>query len=76
MWSARHRLDVMKRIAAPMVGGAVTSLILELLVYPVIYYLWRSRELDPSLQPTQREILKKASPRVRDLNRSVPETAR
>lgn len=35
----------MKRIAAPMVGGVVTSVLLELMVYPVIYYLWRGRRL-------------------------------
>jgi Cu(I)/Ag(I) efflux system membrane protein CusA/SilA len=52
MWSAGTGSDVMKRIAAPMVGGAVTSLVLELLVYPVIYYIWRSRRLDPSKEPT------------------------
>ncbi len=37
--------DVMKRIAAPMIGGVVTSAILELLIYPVIYVIWRRREL-------------------------------
>ena len=37
--------DVSKRIAAPMVGGLVTSFLLELLVYPVIFYLWRGRKL-------------------------------
>jgi Cu(I)/Ag(I) efflux system membrane protein CusA/SilA len=37
--------DVMKRIAAPMIGGIVTSAILELLLYPVIYLLWRKRHL-------------------------------
>jgi Cu(I)/Ag(I) efflux system membrane protein CusA/SilA len=52
MWSTGTGSDVMKRIAAPMVGGAVTSLLLELLVYPVLYYIWRSRSLDPSLEPT------------------------
>jgi Cu(I)/Ag(I) efflux system membrane protein CusA/SilA len=36
---------VMKRIAAPMIGGILTSFILELLVYPVIYYIWRNRRL-------------------------------
>jgi len=36
----------MKRIAAPMVGGIVTSFLLELLVYPAIYAFWRERELD------------------------------
>jgi copper/silver efflux system protein len=35
----------MKRIAAPMVGGVVTSTILELLIYPSIYYLWKGRSL-------------------------------
>jgi Cu(I)/Ag(I) efflux system membrane protein CusA/SilA len=35
----------MKRIAAPMIGGIVTSGILELLIYPVIYVMWRKREL-------------------------------
>ena len=33
--------DVMKRIAAPMLGGLVSSFLLELLVYPAVYYLWR-----------------------------------
>jgi Cu(I)/Ag(I) efflux system membrane protein CusA/SilA len=35
----------MKRIATPMIGGIVTSGILELLIYPVIYVMWRKREL-------------------------------
>jgi Cu(I)/Ag(I) efflux system membrane protein CusA/SilA len=34
---------VMKRIAAPMVGGLVTSFILELLVYPAVYLLWKGK---------------------------------
>ena len=42
MWSHGTGADVMKRIAAPMVGGVVTSVMLELLVYPVIYFLWKS----------------------------------
>ncbi len=37
--------DVMKRIAAPMVGGVITSAILELIIYPAIYVLWRERQL-------------------------------
>ncbi|MEW6757417.1 MAG: CusA/CzcA family heavy metal efflux RND transporter [Acidobacteriota bacterium] len=37
--------DVMKRIAAPLVGGLVTSFLLELLVYPALFYLWKRREL-------------------------------
>ena len=39
--------EVMSRIAAPMVGGMVSALILTLLVLPVIYYLWRSRNINP-----------------------------
>ncbi len=35
----------MKRIAAPMVGGVVTSAILELLVYPALYFIWKGRRL-------------------------------
>jgi len=52
MWSHGAGADVMKRIAAPMVGGVVTSGIMELMVYPVIYYLWRGRKLSPELTPT------------------------
>jgi Cu(I)/Ag(I) efflux system membrane protein CusA/SilA len=45
MWSTATGSDVMKRIAAPMVGGLVSSFALELLVYPAIYYLWKKKEL-------------------------------
>jgi len=45
MWSAGTGADLMKRIAAPMVGGLVTSFAMELLVYPAIYYLWRRKEV-------------------------------
>jgi Cu(I)/Ag(I) efflux system membrane protein CusA/SilA len=48
MWSTSAGADVMKRIAAPMIGGLVTSFILELLVYPAIYKLWKKRELEPT----------------------------
>jgi copper/silver efflux system protein len=41
MWSSGTGSDVMKRIAAPMVGGIVTSSLLELLIYPAIYVLWK-----------------------------------
>jgi copper/silver efflux system protein len=37
--------DFMKRIATPMIGGIITSAILELLIIPVIYIVWRKREL-------------------------------
>jgi Cu(I)/Ag(I) efflux system membrane protein CusA/SilA len=45
LWSAGVGADVMKPIAAPMIGGVVTSAVMELLVYPVIFYLWKSRSL-------------------------------
>ncbi len=35
----------MKRIATPMIGGVVTSTIMELLVYPAIFYAWRARRV-------------------------------
>ncbi|MGZ7079429.1 MAG: efflux RND transporter permease subunit, partial [Thermoanaerobaculia bacterium] len=41
MWSTGTGADVMKRIAAPMIGGLFTSFLMELLVYPAIYYLWK-----------------------------------
>ncbi|RJR47285.1 MAG: efflux RND transporter permease subunit [Deltaproteobacteria bacterium] len=41
MWSMGTGADVMKRIAAPMIGGIVTSFLLELLVYPPIYEIWK-----------------------------------
>jgi Cu(I)/Ag(I) efflux system membrane protein CusA/SilA len=41
MWATGAGADVMKRIAAPMVGGIFTSFLLELLVYPVVYLLWK-----------------------------------
>ena len=43
MWSTSAGADVMKRIAAPMIGGLATSFVLELLVYPAIYKLWKKR---------------------------------
>jgi Cu(I)/Ag(I) efflux system membrane protein CusA/SilA len=41
MWSVGAGADVMKRIAAPMIGGIFTSFLLELLVYPAIYEVWK-----------------------------------
>ncbi|MBI2344215.1 MAG: efflux RND transporter permease subunit [Deltaproteobacteria bacterium] len=45
MWSFGTGADVMKRIAAPMVGGLATSFLMELIVYPAIYFLWKQRHL-------------------------------
>jgi copper/silver efflux system protein len=67
MWSPMMQAgaDVMKRIATPMIGGIITSAILELLIFPVIYVNWRKRELEdqteaaaplipPELVPSER----------------------
>ena len=45
LWSTGTGADVMRRIAAPMVGGVVTSFLGELLVFPAIYFIWRGRKL-------------------------------
>jgi Cu(I)/Ag(I) efflux system membrane protein CusA/SilA len=45
MWSHGAGADVMKRIAAPMIGGVISSFLLELMVYPAIYEIWRGREM-------------------------------
>jgi copper/silver efflux system protein len=55
MGSTGTGADLMKRIAAPMVGGLVTSFVMELLVYPAIYFLWRRKGLaqDSSVSTTE-----------------------
>ena len=53
LWSHGAGADVMKRIATPMVGGVITSTIMELAVYPAIYFLWRSRELKPVVSKSE-----------------------
>ena len=45
MWSTGSGADVMKHIAAPLIGGILTSFILELVVYPVIYEIWKVKRL-------------------------------
>ncbi|QOY87535.1 efflux RND transporter permease subunit [Paludibaculum fermentans] len=45
LWSTGTGSEVMKRIAAPMVGGLASSFLIELIVYPVLYDLWKSRQL-------------------------------
>jgi Cu(I)/Ag(I) efflux system membrane protein CusA/SilA len=49
MWSTGTGADVMKRIAAPMVGGVISSFVLQLLIYPVIFAIWKwHREVKPA----------------------------
>jgi Cu(I)/Ag(I) efflux system membrane protein CusA/SilA len=48
LWSHGTGAEVMQRIAAPVVGGMITSTILTLVVIPAVYYLWRRRGLEGS----------------------------
>jgi Cu(I)/Ag(I) efflux system membrane protein CusA/SilA len=43
LWSTGTGSDLMKRVVAPMAGGLATSFLLELLIYPAIYFIWKSR---------------------------------
>lgn len=45
MWTSGTGADVMKRIAAPMIGGMVSTTLLALMVIPALYFIWRRREL-------------------------------
>jgi Cu(I)/Ag(I) efflux system membrane protein CusA/SilA len=53
LWSTGTGSAILKRIAAPMVGGIVTSFVLELLVYPAIYAIWRSPAGQETLKDRQ-----------------------
>jgi Cu(I)/Ag(I) efflux system membrane protein CusA/SilA len=59
MWSHGAGADVMKRIAAPMIGGVLSSVAMELLVYPAIYLLWKRKHLGDNNNVTE---LKEARP--------------
>jgi Cu(I)/Ag(I) efflux system membrane protein CusA/SilA len=51
MWSVGAGADVMKRIAAPMIGGIITSFLMELIIYPPIFAIWKwNFEVKPSLR--------------------------
>ena len=52
MWSTGAGADVMKRIAAPLMGGVVTSGAMVLLVFPVVFYLWKARGLADAAEAT------------------------
>jgi Cu(I)/Ag(I) efflux system membrane protein CusA/SilA len=56
MWSIGTGSDVMKRIAAPMVGGIFSSFALELLIYPMVYEFWKcNTSPEPFAHPTSIE---------------------
>jgi len=51
MWSAGAGGDVMKRIAAPMIGGILTSFLMELIIYPPVFAIWKwNYEVKPALK--------------------------
>lgn len=63
MWSVGTGADVMKRIAAPMLGGIFTSFLMELLVYPAIYAIWRwNFDLKPKLAKVPVAEIESSSP--------------
>jgi Cu(I)/Ag(I) efflux system membrane protein CusA/SilA len=53
LWSSGTGADVMRRVAAPMVGGLVSSFLLELIVYPAIYAVWKRRQLRARVEITR-----------------------
>ncbi len=54
MWSVGTGADVMKRIAAPMIGGIITSFVMELVLYPPIFAIWKwNWEVKPALKAEQ-----------------------
>jgi len=55
MWSAGTGADVMKRIAAPMLGGILTSFLMELVVYPPIFALWK---WNWEVKPAQKRLMR------------------
>jgi Cu(I)/Ag(I) efflux system membrane protein CusA/SilA len=62
MWSVGTGADVMKRIAAPMIGGIVTSFLMELAIYPPVFAIWKwNFEVKPSLRKQGRGLLKPVS---------------
>ena len=57
MWSGGAGADVMKRVAAPMVGGMISATVLTLAVIPAVYLLWRGWQVSHRPEPSSREIL-------------------
>lgn len=73
LWSQGMGADVMKRIAAPMVGGMVTSTVLTLVVIPAIYSLWKERELARSAKRARVEGASRLAPLpIAELAKSHP----
>ncbi len=58
MWSHGTGAGTMKRIAAPMVGGMISSTILTLLIIPALYFLWRRRELSDTSEDEAAPVLR------------------
>lgn len=62
LWSQQTGSDVLKRIAAPMVGGLITSAALTLIVLPVVYSLWREWEMRAGREVVERYTEAEATP--------------
>jgi copper/silver efflux system protein len=63
LWSTGTGADVMRRIAAPMVGGVVTSFLAELIVFPAIYFVWRALPMSEGpLFPTRDDSVDEPEP--------------
>jgi Cu(I)/Ag(I) efflux system membrane protein CusA/SilA len=60
-WSTRPGADLMKRIAAPMAGGMISSFLMELLIYPVLYMIWKQRKIVAANRSTPPEQLCRTS---------------
>src|SRR6185312_2145564 len=74
LWSEGTGADVMKRIAAPMVGGMVSATLLTLVVIPAIYSLWKEHALDGRAQrPPNVDTLAHGSARYESSSGSRPQ---
>jgi len=63
MWSVGAGGDVMKRIAAPMIGGIITSFLMELIIYPPVFAIWKwNFEVKPTLRATTTLISRRLLP--------------
>ncbi len=74
MWSNDLGSDLLKRIAAPMIGGVLSSVLLELLVYPVVYELWRGRWLPEGAATSsgkEGECNQRTKPQIENLSHSA-----
>jgi len=63
MWATETGSQVMKRIAAPMVGGMISAALLTLIILPTLYYIWRSWQLHRTAPKEASELLEQGGGR-------------